>query len=119
MNTYQAWGLREAYKKVEGLGDKLSDISKLIDWEAFRPVLDDMHNNKTEKGGGPSFDVTLMLRIMLLQPWYSLSDIETEKQIVDGISFMRFLGFPESNLDSGTICLFRERLARGGKDKTI
>jgi IS5 family transposase len=119
MNSFQTWGLREAYKKVEELGDKLSKISELMDWEVFRPVLDDMYNNKTEKGGRPNFDVILMLKVLLLQQWYSLSDMEAERQIADRISFMKFLGYPNSIPDSRTIWLFRERLAETGKDKII
>src|SRR5512136_671366 len=119
MNSFQAWGLREAYKKVEELGDKLSKISELIDWEVFRPVLEDMYNNKTEKGGRPNFDVILMLKVLLLQQWYNLSDIEAERQITDRISFMKFLDYPDSIPDSRTIWLFRERLAETGKDKLV
>jgi len=119
MNSFQAWGLREAYKKVEELGDKLSVINKLIDWEPFRPLLDDMYNNRTEVGGRPNFDVILMLKASLLQQWYCLSDLETERQISDRISFMKFLGFPDSIPDSKTIWLFRERMIRTGKDQAV
>ena len=119
MNSFTSLGLQEAYRKVEQLGDRLSEITKLIDWEAFRPQLDDMYNNKTEKGGRPNFDVILMLKVLLLQQWYNLSDDEAEKQIADRISFMKFLGFPDSITDSGTIRLFRESLKETGKDKTI
>jgi len=62
MNSFTSLGLQEAYRKVELLGDRLSEISKLMDWEAFRPKLEDMYNNKTEKGGRPNFDVILMLK---------------------------------------------------------
>jgi len=119
MSSFTSLGLREAYRKVERLGDRLSDIAKLIDWEAFRPQLDDMYNNKTEKGGRPNFDVILMLKVLLLQQWYNLSDDEAEKQIADRISFMKFLSFPETIPDSRTIWLFRERLKETGKDKAI
>ena len=119
MSSFTSLGLREAYRKVERLGDRLSDIAKLIDWEAFRPQLDDMYNNKTEKGGRPNFDVILMLKILLLQQWYNLSDDEAEKQISDRISFMKFLSFPETIPDSRTIWLFRERLKEMEKDKAI
>ncbi|MDD1753652.1 MAG: IS5 family transposase [Methanotrichaceae archaeon] len=119
MNSFTSLGLREAYRKVEQLGDRLSEITRLIDWGAFRPQLEDMYNNKTEKGGRPNFDVILMLKVLLLQQWYSLSDMEAEKQIADRISFMKFLSFPDSIPDSRTIWLFRERLKETGKDKAI
>jgi len=60
-----------------------------------------------------------MLKVLLLQQWYSLSDMEAEKQIADRISFMKFLGFPDSIPESRTIWLFRERLMETGKDKVI
>jgi hypothetical protein len=53
LRTITTWGLREAYKKVEVLGDKLSVVTKFVDWEAFRPLLDDMYN-KTEVRGRPT-----------------------------------------------------------------
>ncbi len=37
MDSFTSLGLREAYRKVEQLGDRLSEIAKLIDWEEFRP----------------------------------------------------------------------------------
>ena len=43
--------LKEEYEKVKKLGDKLSEIDSLIDWEAFRPIVAGMYRNKTEKGG--------------------------------------------------------------------
>ena len=60
MSSFTFLGLREAYRKIEQLRDKLSGITKLIDWEAFRPQIEDMHNSKTEKGGRPNFDVILL-----------------------------------------------------------
>jgi IS5 family transposase len=119
MNSFTAWGLREAYKNVEKLGDRLSQITNLIEWEPFRPILEEMYHNKTERGGRPNFDVILMFKVLLLQQWYGLSDFETEKQISDRISFMKFLGFPDSIPDSRTIWLFRERMAQTGKDESV
>ncbi len=111
MSSFTSLGLREAYRKVERLGDRLSEIVKLMDWEAFRPKLDDMYNNKTEKGGRPNFDVILMLKVLLLQQWYGLSDMEAERQIADRISFMKFLNFPKTIPDSRTIC-YSENVSR-------
>ncbi|RNI07217.1 hypothetical protein EDD83_09860 [Methanohalophilus euhalobius] len=34
-------------------GDKLSEIDKLIDWKPFRPILESMYINRTDKGGRP------------------------------------------------------------------
>jgi IS5 family transposase len=78
-----------------------------------------MYDNKSEKGGRPNCDVILMFKILILQQWYGLNDLEVERQMADRISFMSFLGFPDPFPDSRTIWLFKERMANAGKDKMI
>ena len=60
-----------------------------------------------------------MFKILILQEWYGLSDLEIERQISDRISFMGFLGFLDTIPDSRTIWLFRNRMERTGKDKSV
>jgi IS5 family transposase len=119
MDPLTAWGLREAHKKVEKSGNRLLQISDLIDWEPIRQILDEMYDNKSEKGGRPNCDVILMFRILILQQWYGLSDLEIERQIADRISFMGFLGFPDPIPDSRTVWLFKDRMEKTGKDKFV
>src|SRR5512139_1518775 len=78
-----------------------------------------MYDNKTEKGGRPNCDVIVMFKILILQQWYGLSDLEVERQIADRLSFMEFLGYPDTFPDSRTIWLFRERMTKNDMDKTI
>jgi IS5 family transposase len=78
-----------------------------------------MYDNKSEKGGRPNCDVILMFKILILQQWYGLSDLEVERQMADRISFMAFLGFPDPFPDSRTIWLFRERMAKTDKDRLV
>jgi len=94
-------------------------VSDLIDWVPIRHSLDEMYDNKSEKGGRPNCDVILMFKILILQQWYGLSDMEIERQMAYRISFMALLGFPNPFSDSRTIWLFRERMARAGKDKVV
>ena len=47
MRSLTEFGLREEYKQLERLGDKLSEIESLIDLEPFRPIIKEMYNNKT------------------------------------------------------------------------
>jgi IS5 family transposase len=119
MNSLTAWGLREAHKKVEKSGNRLLQISDLIDWAPIRQILEEMYDNRSEKGGRPNCDVILMFKILILQQWYGLSDLEIERQITDRISFMGFLGFPEPIPDSRTIWLFKDRMEKTGKDKLV
>jgi IS5 family transposase len=39
----------------------------------------------------------LIVKILVLQAWYGLSDPELERQVVDRISFRRFLGYPDAH----------------------
>ena len=96
MPSFTAFVLREEYKHLESLGDKLSEIESFIDWEPFRPIIDEMYNNHTELGGKPNKNAIVMLKIIVLQQWHGLSDPELEKQATDRISFRKFLGIPNS-----------------------
>jgi IS5 family transposase len=60
-----------------------------------------------------------MFKILILQQWYGLSDLEVERQMADRISFMAFLGFPDPFPDSRTIWLFKERMAKTQKDVAV
>ena len=64
-------------------------------------------------------DEVLMVKLLVLQAWYSLSDPELERQAADRISFRRFLGCPKSISDSTTVWLLRERLAETGRDRFL
>jgi IS5 family transposase len=117
MDSFTTWTLRGIYSKQSK--SRLSQISDLIDWRPFRQILEEMYDNKSEKGGRPNCDVILMFKILVLQQWYGLSDLEVERQMADRISFMAFLGFPNRFPDSRTIWLFKQRIAETGKDKMI
>ena len=111
--------MKKEYALLEQLGDKLAEIDPLIDWEVFRPIIREMYDNHTEQGGRPNNDEIVMMKMLVLQSWYGLSDPELEKQAIDRISFRKFLGFPERIPDRCTVWAFRERLIDTGKDERI
>jgi len=115
MDSFIIFALRKKYESLEKLGDPLSDIGCLLDWERFRPFLSDMYDNKSERGGRPNFDEVLMIEVLVLGQWYGLTDKALEREISDKVSFMNFLEYPEKAPDSSTIWLFRERLTETGK----
>ena len=57
-----------------------------------------------------------MFKVLVLQTLYTLSDDQTEYQLKDRLSFMRFVGLAlhDPVPDAKTIWLFREQLARAG-----
>ena len=119
MESLVDFALQERYKQVKDLGDRLGELSTLIEWEPFREIVGDLYTNTTEQGGRPNIDVVLMIKLLVLQSMYGLSDPELERQTNDKISFLRFLGFPEKVPDQTTVWYFRERLSKTKKDKAI
>ena len=102
-------------RKLLATRDFLERVRILVDWEAFRPMLDEALNRPTgEYGGRPAYDAVLMFRILVLQALYNLSDEQTEYQILDRLSFMQFLGLSlhDNVPDARTIWVFREALIK-------
>ncbi len=99
--------------KLTVLGDPLVRLKAEIDFEAFRPDLNRVHEKpRKSKAGAKPFDVVLMFSVLILQQLYNLSDDGLEYQIRDRLSFMRFLGLHLEDRvpDAKTVWLFRERL---------
>ena len=119
MDTFKAYMLRKAYQRIQKLGDKLAKIEPLIDWEAFRPIIAGLFDNRSERGGRPNLDEVVMVKLLVLQSWYGLSDPELERQVADRISFQRFLGYPETLPDYSTVWQLRKRLSKTGRDRMV
>ena len=94
--------------------ERLNDV---IDWESFRPLLEkQLRYRPQHKGGRRPWDPVLMLKVLVLQKFYGLSDENTEFNILDRFSFMRFLGLTAGDgaPDHSTIWSFKERLGAKG-----
>ena len=91
--TFETFGLNEAYKRVQKVGDRLSEFESLIEWDQFRPLFADIYHNNTRKGGRPNVDPVVMIKLLVLQSLYNLSDPELERQVTDRISFRKCIGF--------------------------
>ncbi len=109
--------LTNRYDALTQKGDPLEQLAQYIPWARFRNTLaNSLCRAKPSKGGRPPFDAILMFKILVLQALYNLSDDQTEYQICDRLSFMRFLGLDlhQRVSDAKTIWLFRETLAQAG-----
>jgi transposase, IS5 family len=109
------WDLR--YAALSAAGDPLERLSLVIDFELFRAELDaGLDRSDRAKGGRPPYDAVLMFKVLVLQTLYTLADDQTEYQIRDRLSFMRFLGLALEDRvpDAKTIWLFREQLTQAG-----
>jgi transposase, IS5 family len=82
-------------------------MEELIDWEKFIPLFPERESLR----GRPNYEKILMIKLLFLQGWYTLSDEELEYQVYDRLSFQQFLGFPKNIPDYTTVWRFREALA--------
>lgn len=114
--------LATRYQALSQHGDPLDALTFHVPWATFRPALEAvLHRSKRAKGGRPPFDAVLMFKILILQSLYNLSDDQTEYQIRDRLSFMRFLGLDLDQRipDAKTIWLFRETLTQAQVVETL
>jgi len=119
MVNFDKFILKQQYQKVKGLGDRLEMMKQQIDWKPFIPLVKSVFHDNKITGGCPHTDELIVVRSMLLQAWYGLSDPELEFQCHDRLSFRNFLGFPDRIPDFTTIWKIRDRLKESGVDKKI
>ena len=104
------------FEKLSELGDCLERL-KIIDWESFRPTIAlALIRERKSNAGRPPYDCILLFKTIVLQRLYNLSDDQTEYQINDRMSFMRFLGLglDDKVPDAKTIWLFKDTLTKAG-----
>ena len=104
----------ERETKLDKLGDVLQILEKHVDFAALAASIDKAAPRPSrEKGGRPPFPTEVMVRTLLLQQLYNLSDEQLEFQLLDRLSFQRFAGLRHSSQipDRTTFWTFRERLA--------
>lgn len=105
-------------ERLSTIGNPLEKISNVIDFEIFRSTLETklLNTAKKNNAGAKPFDVVMMFKIMILQRYYGLGDKQVEFQIVDRLSFKKFLGLESGDKvpDEKTVWLFRENLTNSG-----
>ena len=105
------------YARIDKGGDPLVKLNEVIEWKSFRPVLMKVREKERKSNAGAKpYDVVLMFKSLVIQSLYNLSDDEVEYQILDRLTFMRFLGLGPGDRvpDAKTIWLFREQLKEAG-----
>jgi transposase, IS5 family len=107
--------------KISLQGDPLERLNKVVEWGLFRAPLEKMLGNKFVQSGPKPYAPLLMFKILILQRYYNLSDKQIEYQILDRLSFCRFLGLSLNDTvpDEKTIWAFRERFISAGLEKEL
>jgi IS5 family transposase len=96
----------------------LEQLSRLIDWDALARVLAPV---EPSRHGAPGYPALPLLKALLLQQWYGLSDPGLEDAVADRMSFRRFVGLAldERAPDHSTIHRFRKALGEHGLTERI
>jgi IS5 family transposase len=96
-----------------GRNRQLEKIAALVDWTAFERLLGDVYAAPV---GRPSYGPVVLLKCLLLQQWYRLSDPGLEEALADRLSFRRFVGLALADPvpDHSTLSRFRRELSRRG-----
>ncbi len=87
-------------------GNPLQKLNAMIPWKNFRHKLNRILKKEAKgPGGRPAYDYIMMFKVLILQRIYNLSDSQMQYQIMDRLSFMRFLGldFDDKVPDEKTI----------------
>lgn len=125
---YKATGTTGLYaeefrlEKLSKQGDPLERLNKVIKWEYFRETVEQLlRTDKLVNSGAKPYSPLLMFKILILQRYYNLSDGQLEYQILDRLTFCRFLGLTLNDKvpDEKTVWEFREKLISKGIDKEL
>ena len=103
---FEDWALAQRTRPNE----VLEKIAALVDFSEAERRLEATYSEL----GRPGHRAAVLLRVMLLQHLYGLSDPQAEAQLGDRLSFQKFVGLHagEAVPDETAICRFRQRMIR-------
>ena len=93
----------------------LAEMEAVVPWAALISLIEPHYPKASKKGGRPPYPLATMLRIHLLQQWYSLSDPAMEEALIEVPTMRRFAGIElisDRIPDETTILTFRHLLEK-------
>ena len=93
----------------------LSEMEVVVPWQALIDLIEPHYPKTSKKGGRPPYPLAVLLRIHLLQQWYSLSDPAMEEALIEVPTMRRFAGIDlisDRIPDETTILTFRHLLEK-------
>ena len=123
---FEAWGVVMSQQSFVdaflpagfGRNARLERIAGLIDWSRIEALVQPVRAGET---GRPPYDPLSMVKALLLQQWYGLSDPGLEEALLDRVSFRRFCGLAldAATPDETTVCRFRNALKQAGVGEAL
>ena len=101
-----------------GQNQRLERIEQAVDWVPLGRLVARVYSARE---GRPSYPPLLMVKVLLQQQWYNLSDPQMEEALGDRISFRRFvgLGLQDDTPDHSTISRFSHRVGCRSQRATV
>jgi IS5 family transposase len=90
----------------------LDKISKVVNWQALVNIVQVIDKSNTDKGGRKPLPFDWKVKMLFLQYAFNLGDEELEDQLIDRLSFQKFVGinFDQEIPDFTTLWYFKEAL---------
>ena len=63
--------------------------NQLIPWNELAEPLKDMYKNTTDKGGASNYPLVMMIKCMMLQKWFNLSEPMLEEMLPPTLCFAK------------------------------
>ena len=96
-----------------GRDEVLERVDGLVDWPTLEAVCGEVYAAPV---GRPSYPLRVLIKALLVQAWWNLSDPKAEQVLRNDLRFRRFLGAGLSGKtpDRNTLWRFRDQLAKRG-----
>lgn len=92
-----------------------------VPWRKLAESIADIFDKDDSQGGRPHWPLITMIKCMMIQKWFGLSDPQLEETLRDRLSFRRFVGLSlcDATPDETTFVIFRRRLRESGHIQTL
>jgi IS5 family transposase len=119
MNTKQLslmdsiWSFSRRRKQSRAVAT-LAKIDSVVNWQALVNIVQVIDKSNTDKGGRKPLPFDWKVKMLFLQYAFNLGDEELEDQLIDRLSFQKFVGinFDQEIPDFTTLWYFKEALLR-------
>lgn len=99
----------------------LARLDAATPWDTLAAPIRELPEYRNRGAGHPPWCPVLMLKCLMLQKWFNLSDPGLEEALRDRISFRKFVGlsFTDKTPDETTFVRFRDRLRSAGLQEKL
>jgi len=97
-------------------------VDRAVPWQRLADALTDLFpKDEDSEGGRPHWPLVTMVKCVMVQKWFGLSDPQLEETLRDRLSFRRFVGLSlgDATPDETTFVVFRRRLRESGHVHTL